>query len=80
MIEVALKEPTLAEIIDARNKCAHIIAKYGEQYLPIFERLEKEIGIRMERQKYLDKALKIATQNDTQNATQTGKTHNCNKN
>lgn len=69
-LEVTLKEPSLSEIIAARNKCAHIIAKYGEQYLPIFERLEKEIVIRTERQKYLDKALRIATQNNTHNATQ----------
>ncbi len=65
-----MKEPDLKEIIEARDKCAAIIAQYGEQYLPIFERLEKEIELRMERQKYLDKALEIATRNNTQNATQ----------
>jgi len=67
-----MKEPTLKEIMDARDKCAIIIAKYGERYLPIFERLEKEIKIRMERQKCLDKALKIATQNGTHFGTQNG--------
>lgn len=65
-----MKEPTLKEIIEARDKCATIIAKYGEQYLPIFERLEKEIEIRMERQKFLEKALYIATQNGTHFGTQ----------
>ncbi len=64
-----MKEPSLAEIIVARDRCALIIAKYGQQYLPLFERLEKEIEAREERQKYLDKALKIATPNVTLNAT-----------
>ncbi len=66
-----MNEPSLTEIVEARDKCAHIIVKYGEQYLPIFERLDKEIEIRMERQKYLEKAMEIATQNVTQIATQT---------
>lgn len=70
MWRLSLKDPTVRELIDARDKCAHIIAKYGERYLPIFERLEKEIGIKKEREKYLKKALEIATQNDTHNATQ----------
>ncbi|HEY9177505.1 MAG TPA: hypothetical protein VIN07_07440 [Flavipsychrobacter sp.] len=74
-----MKEPTLKEIIEARDKCATIIAKYGERYLPIFERLEKEIEIRMERQKSLEKALDIATQNNTQNATQIDKQRNVSK-
>lgn len=65
-----MSEPTLKQIIEARDKCAIVIAKYGECYLPIFERLEKEIEIRVERQKYLDKALKIATQNGTHFGTQ----------
>lgn len=67
------EEVSLQDIIRARDKCAYIIAKYGQQYLPIFERLEKEIEIREERQGYLDKALKIATPNVTQNATLTNK-------
>ena len=61
--------PTLDEIIIARNRCAKLIAQYGEKYLPIFERLENEIE---ERKKYgalLDRALKIGTQYGTQSGT-----------
>lgn len=72
-----MKEPTLDEIVAARNKCADIIAKYGEQYLPLFERLEREIEMREKRIVLMNRALQIsaknATQNDTQIATQNSK-------
>lgn len=70
------EDVSLQDLIKARDKCAYIIAKYGQQYLPLFERLEKEIEIREERQKYLDKALKIATPNVTLNATPMNKKGN----
>ncbi|MCG8483566.1 MAG: hypothetical protein MJA31_09685 [Clostridia bacterium] len=67
-------EPTKEEIIAARDRCAQIIALYGERYLPIFERLENEIALLEQQQVLLKKAIclgnKIDTQSATQNATQ----------
>lgn len=57
---------TQEQIISARNECARIISVYGEKYLPIFERLEKEIAKREQQNQLLKKALKIGTQNGTQ--------------
>lgn len=65
-----MTEPTFKQIIKARNQCANIIALYGEQYLPIFERLENEIALRKEKQALLEKAININSKNDTQNGTQ----------
>ncbi|WP_421896345.1 hypothetical protein [Marinoscillum sp.] len=62
--------PSLKEIVAARDECARIISMYGESYLPIFERLEKEITLHQKRNRLLDKALKIGTQSGTQNGTQ----------
>lgn len=67
-----MKEPTLEEIIKARDRCAEVIAWHGEKYLPIFERLEKEISIRQEREKLLQRAVSIAQKIGTQNGTQNG--------
>ena len=60
----------MKELLVARKICAQIITKYGEQYLPIFERLESEIDSRNKRQQSLDKAVKIGTQNGTHFGTQ----------
>lgn len=65
-----IQEISLETMVQARNKCARIIALHGEQYLPIFERLEKEIVLRKQKDELLQKALKIGTQNGTQNGTQ----------
>ncbi|MEM9299158.1 MAG: hypothetical protein AAGA64_12320 [Bacteroidota bacterium] len=65
-----MREPTLDEIIVARDECARIIARFGDQYLPIFERLENEIEKREKDGALFRRALKIATQNATQSATQ----------
>lgn len=67
-----MKDPTLEEIIKARDRCAKIIAQYGERYLPIFERLEKEIALRQEKQALMEKALRISGKTGTQNGTQIG--------
>ena len=58
------------EIMTARNQCAEIVAKYGERYLPVFIRLEKELIAQQEKQVLMKKALGIATQNVPQFATQ----------
>lgn len=39
---------------------AKVVAKYGETYLPIFERLEQEYQSRKETKKVLERALTIA--------------------
>ena len=48
-----MNEPTIEQIIEARNQCAEIIALHGEKFLPIFERLENEIAIRQKKQELL---------------------------
>lgn len=67
-----MNEPTLERIIEARNRCAEIIAKYGDRYLPIFERLENEIATQKEKQKLLNKAILLGSKNSTHNSTQNG--------
>ena len=64
-----MRDPNLDEIISARNECARIIATYGEQFLPIFERLEAEIEQRKKRIESYQRALQIGTQIGTQNGT-----------
>lgn len=59
-------KPILNELISARNECAVIIAQCGEQYLPIFERLEREITNHKKRQELLSRALKISSKTGTQ--------------
>ena len=63
------KKVTYDQLVEARNKCAFIISKYGECYLPIFERLENELKAFEKNKALLKKALHIGTQNGTQNGT-----------
>lgn len=67
-----MDEPSLEEIITARDQCAYVIAKYGERYLPIFERLEKEISVRENKQKLFEKAIQLGSKNGTGNGTENG--------
>ncbi len=62
-------EITLSEIIEARDKVAWIIVKYGKRYLPIFERLDFEVEKRKKEEELLQKAITIGTQNGTQSGT-----------
>lgn len=62
-------EIPLSEIIEARDKVARIIAKYGKRYLPIFERLDFEVEKRKKEEELLKKAIDIGTQNGTQSGT-----------
>ncbi len=59
-----MTEINLDQLIEARTKMAVLIATYGEQYLPIFERIESEIVILEKRNAVLHKALNIATLNE----------------
>ena len=61
----------LEKIIESRDKCARLIAKYNHDYLPILERLEVEIEKAQHYEKLLARAIKIGTQHGTQNGTQT---------
>lgn len=65
-----MNKPSLDEIVSARNRCAQIIALYGERYLPIFERLENEIELRMNRQNLLERAIAIHNEKDRPKAGQ----------
>lgn len=44
-------------------QAAKVIAEYGDTYLPIFERLEKELKEVEKKQSSIDRALKIAKEN-----------------
>ncbi len=59
------KEITLKDIEEARDRCAAIIYHQGEQYLPIFERLEQEVEARKKKDRLLERIHKIATGNGT---------------
>ena len=67
-----MSDPTTEQIVKARDKCAQIIVTYGEHYLPIFERLEKEISLREKQRELLEKAIRISGKMGTQNGTQNG--------
>lgn len=51
---------SLAQIKRAYHQAAKIVARYGDKYLPIFERLEKEYHDKKARVKTLNRAIKIA--------------------
>ena len=51
---------SLAQIKRAYHQAAEIVARYGDKYLPIFERLEKEYQNRKDKVKTLNRAIKIA--------------------
>lgn len=61
---------SLDELIRARDKSAEIVVKYGEKYLPIFERMEKEVELKRQKKKLLNKVHEIVTQNVTHIGTQ----------
>jgi len=42
-------EPTIKELIKARQDAAVIVSRFGESYMPIFSRLNKEIVFREEK-------------------------------
>lgn len=39
---------------------AEVITRYGDSYLPIFERIHKELEVRKERQTLIDEALRLS--------------------
>lgn len=51
---------TEKEIEDVMVLAARIVARYGERYLPIFERLEDELDVSRADATRLDRAIEIA--------------------
>ncbi|KZL25480.1 hypothetical protein [Pseudovibrio sp. Ad37] len=56
------KEVTLERLLNAQKKVARIIAAGNTQYLPIFQRLTKEVEEFQQKEAALQLALKIAAQ------------------
>jgi len=54
------KEPTLAELEHAAKVMAKVVVMYGEDYLPIFMRLQREISAGKEAEKMKLLALELA--------------------
>lgn len=52
-----LDEPTLDELIKARRDAAIIVRRFGERFMPIFERLDAEVTTREKRQVALERAI-----------------------
>lgn len=62
------KQPTGEDIAYSYLKAAYVqaakvVAEYGDTYLPIFERLERELKELEKKQSSIDRALKIANEN-----------------
>lgn len=52
------------DLKNAFETAAKVVAKYGETYLPIFERLEREHQSRNKTKRMLERALNIAAESD----------------
>ncbi len=57
------EEITYQHIKDAYIKAAKIVSDYGEVYLPIFERMEKELKAAEKKQSAINRAFEIAKEN-----------------
>ena len=57
------KEISFSELKKAYLQSANIVAVYGERYLPIFERLEKEYKNRKQKDDILTRAISISKSN-----------------
>lgn len=53
-------EVTNEQLRECYAVMAEVITRYGDLYLPIFERIHRELEARKERQALLDKALKLS--------------------
>lgn len=50
-------EPTLDELIEMRRDAAIIVQRFGDRFMPIFDRLEREVSNRLERQNAIERAI-----------------------
>ncbi len=57
------KDVSFSDLKKAYMQSANIVAIYGERYLPIFERLEKEYKNRKHKDEMLTKAIGISKSN-----------------
>jgi hypothetical protein len=48
------------QIIEARNYAALVVARHGEAYLPLFERMEREVSNLEDKEDALARALHLA--------------------
>lgn len=51
---------TPEQIIEARNYAALVVARHGEAYLPLFERMEREVANLEKKEDALARALRLA--------------------
>ena len=56
-------EITYQDIKDAYIEAAKIVSEYGEVYLPIFERMERELKTAEKKQSAINRAFEIAKEN-----------------
>ncbi len=61
--QIKKEEITYEMIEECYVFMAHIVRKYGEQYLPIFERLHFELEAQKRRQEMLNKAIAVSRRN-----------------
>ena len=60
-LEREIKLPNLdTNLKDAYRIAAKVVSRYGDQYLPIFERLDSEIEDQMKKQSLLKKAFSVS--------------------
>ncbi len=59
-VEIQDKDVTDSMLQESYVIMAEIVKVYGEQYLPIFERLHEEIDSRQKKEKLLAAALKVS--------------------
>ena len=59
-------EVTLSDLRQAYRVAAQLVAKDGDKYLPLFERLDQEIEAREHQENIKAKAFKIAKQTKSQ--------------
>lgn len=55
---------SLSQLKQAYLQSANIVALYGKNYLPIFERVEKEYQLKIEKNKLLTRAIDISKSNN----------------
>ena len=58
------EELTMEELYECYNSLARIVKKYGNEYLPLFERVHNEIERRKKKNRLLDIAMDVANKSE----------------
>lgn len=58
------EELTMEELYECYNSLARIVKKYGNEYLPLFERVHNEIEMRKKKNRLLDIAMDVANKSE----------------